>query len=819
MRESSNERWSAGADIFVRGRRWTVVSDSDSADCRALRLAGSDSFNRSIVRTLLLPFDRPRDIDSTSVRVVRPRRWLRLLQRSAVDARPFGGLFPAAAGRIDLHSYQLEPALAVLRDGHTRILIADGVGLGKTIQAGLIVRQLSVEQESFRALIVVPASLRDQWAAELNARFDVQTNIVTAPWLAQAARELPAEVSPWALPGIYICSFEFLRQPEVLRPVEDTGWDLLVVDEAHAATIGSARRLAVHTVALRSRRIVLLTATPHAGDDDQFRALCNIGRSELRPDQIVLFQRSRDDVGIPDRRRTVLLPVTLSESERRTHRLLERYASDLCNEARASSNAHARLLAIVLRKRALSSVSALTLSCRRRLALLDTQMARETGTQLPLPLDDDEVLEDIAPESILGVVGLADVSRERRWLEAILEAAARAASRESKIERLKKLVAAIQEPAIVFTEYRDTLLRLYDQFRFLHRRVVMLHGGMTTNERSAAQRQFNDGGSLLLATDAAAEGLNLQHQCRVVIHFECPWSPARLEQRTGRVDRLGQKQVVHEIILVASDTAERLVLAPLARRVARARALTRSGSDLLNTLSESRVAAAILDGTSLIPLPRPLEADTVRASNELVRSAQDEEARIERLRRWMEQTVLGMSMGAGIPVVTVRSRRGVLRPGAIRVYTLTLSAEGGSVIHTELVVIHERRRTGDLRTPADVRRSIRVLKLLDPELTQDTLQFLEQRIEDVRAHCARVGRSLAEREGIVSAPAMSAAQQLVQRGLFDRRTESAGDDCARMRETTIQDASHRAHALDAWSRATTRLKLSAVLLVAEPAGS
>jgi len=136
VRESSNERWSAGADIFVRGRRWTVVSDSDSADCRALRLAGSDSFNRSIVRTLLLPFDRPRDIDSTSVRVVRPRRWLRLLQRSAVDARPFGGLFPAAAGRIDLHSYQLEPALAVLRDGHTRILIADGVGLGKTISAG-----------------------------------------------------------------------------------------------------------------------------------------------------------------------------------------------------------------------------------------------------------------------------------------------------------------------------------------------------------------------------------------------------------------------------------------------------------------------------------------------------------------------------------------------------------------------------------------------------------------------------------------------------------------------------------------------------------
>jgi hypothetical protein len=156
--------------VFVRGRRWTVLSETDFPDCRALRVTGTDQFNQSIVRTLLLPFDRPRDIDSTAITVVRPRRWLRLLQRAAIEARPFGGLFPAAAGTIDIHPYQLEPALAVLRDGRTRILIADAVGLGKTIQAGLILRQLSIDQESFRALVVVPASLRDPWAAELRAR-------------------------------------------------------------------------------------------------------------------------------------------------------------------------------------------------------------------------------------------------------------------------------------------------------------------------------------------------------------------------------------------------------------------------------------------------------------------------------------------------------------------------------------------------------------------------------------------------------------------------------------------------------------------------
>lgn len=785
-----------------------------------MRLTGSDPLHPSIVRTLLLPFDRPRLIDSTAVTVVRPRRWLRLLQRAAVDARPFGGLFPAAAGRMDLHSYQLEPALALLCGGHTRILIADAVGLGKTIQAGLIVRQLSIEQQSFRALIVVPASLREQWAGELKARFEVQASIVTAPWLAQSARELPTDVSPWALPGTYICSFEFLRQPEVLRPVEDTGWDLLVVDEAHAATIGSARRSAVHAVALRSRRIVLLTATPHAGDDDQFRSLCNIGRSDERPDRIVLFQRTRDVVGIPGQRRTVLLPVTLSESERRTHRLLEQYASDLCTESRATGDAHARLLAIVLRKRALSSVSALALSCSKRLALLETQGQAEIGEQLTLPLDDDEVLrDDEAPESVLSATGLADVSRERRWLELILEAAQRAAIRDSKVERLKRLVAKIREPAIVFTEYRDTLLRLSDQLRFPHGQIAILHGGMTTSERATVQQQFNQGGSLLLATDAASQGLNLQHQCRTVIHFEWPWSPARLEQRTGRVDRIGQKHVVHEIMLVASDTAERLVLAPLAKRAARARAVMPSGARLANTLSESHVASAILEGTFVDLSPPLLNAETIGAPVGLAQAAQNETARIADLRTWMPHAARELSRRHGIPVVAVRSRSGVLPPGVLRVYTLILVADGGAVIHSELVVVHDRRNICCLKTPAEVRLTTQALNLPDHESPPVLLPLFQERIEEVRACCARVGGSLGEREKIVAAPMTSSAQQLVQRGLFDRRLESASDNRGRIRDAAIEESSQRAHALDGWSHTTARLKLHAVLLVAGSAAS
>src|SRR6185436_318823 len=133
-----------------------------------------------------------------------------------------------------------------------------------------------------------------------------------------------------------------LRRPEVLRPLEDVCWDLLVVDEAHAATPGTARLTAVHAVALRSRRVVLLTATPHLGDDEQFRSLCRIGRSDECSEPLLIFRRSRSDVGTALRRRSVLLPVRLCEPELRMHRLLKRYTACVCTESRASGNGYAR---------------------------------------------------------------------------------------------------------------------------------------------------------------------------------------------------------------------------------------------------------------------------------------------------------------------------------------------------------------------------------------------------------------------------------------------------------------------------------------------
>ena len=259
-----------GTRVVVRGDHWTVIGQTPFDGCTSLRLQGCGAGNAGMVRTLLVPFDRVRPAAILpGMQVVRARRWLHEVRRVAAATHPFGGLTTAARSRIDLLPYQLEPALAVAH-GATRLMIADAVGLGKTVQAGLILSELAEDSEYFRALIATPAGLRDQWLSELTGHFSLSPVVADAAWLGRMGRELPPDINPWVVPGVYIASFDFLKRPEVLRPLEDVTWDAVVVDEAHNVSTGTARRAAINAIAIRSRRVVLLTATPHAGDEQQF---------------------------------------------------------------------------------------------------------------------------------------------------------------------------------------------------------------------------------------------------------------------------------------------------------------------------------------------------------------------------------------------------------------------------------------------------------------------------------------------------------------------------------------------------------------------
>ena len=778
----SSRPWQAGDRVSIRAREWVVVHCTAYADCQALRVNAAAG---SRTQTFLLPFDRPRFRDPARLAVVSLRQWLRALETVLIDGHPYGGLlhFPAT---IDVIAYQLEPALAMLRDGHPRLLIADGVGLGKTIQAGLIIRELSERHDGLRVFVLVPAGLRQQWTNELSTRFVRHLVAADSSWLRTVERCLPQDVNPWSLPGVYLASFDFIKRPEALRPLEDVQWDLVVVDEAHGATITTDRRLAIDTVASRARRVILLTATPPP-DASEFEALCRIGATSDRP--IIIFQRARPAHGA-SARRSVMLAVRATHEEHRMHRLLERYTTLVWREADRHADSRGRLTSVILRKRALSSAASLEASISRRLELL-ANADSPPMSQLSLPLDDDEdKREDTVPDVLLAAGGLMKAGSEQRWLSAIRLAAEAAAVQDSKARVLVRLLSRIREPAIVFTEYRDTLERLRRILVQSNHQSCVLHGGLSAAERRDALVEFARGGRILLATDAAAEGLNLQHGCRVVVHYELPWNPLRMLQRAGRVDRIGQRRRVHEIALVASDTAESLVLAPLTRR-ATGRLASGETSRMLQLLTESRVAEAVFeglsrDGTAHAASDRAIQTQT--APIDVTADAINEARRLQRRRDWVARKSDRLVTRPRPRICISVMRRFALPPGAVLLFDLTTALKSGrrvmecipTALHVELSLPRWPSR------PTSIKHLIQqilpsLLATVSPTLDglrRNQLERIRPALSEALARSNRRDQEIANRSD-------SAARRLVQAGLFDRRTTRFG--AVSKREVSLRD--------------------------------
>ena len=279
---------------------------------------------------------------------------------------------------------------------------------------------------------------------------------------------------------------------------------------------------------------------------------CNVGHlSVAHP--LLMFRRTRADVGIATSRRSTLLRVRTTPAEAAMHVALTAYARLAWNPSRGAGTPGARLAISVLARRACSSAESLARSVERRIGLL-AEAAPALAPQIDLPFADTSVADE-EPEASLRSPGLSNAAEERACLHRLLDLARAAVDGESKLDVLRRLVARTTEPAIIFTEYRDTLQRLALALEGVD--TVKLHGGLASRERADVLRRFTEGGArLLLATDAASEGLNLHHRCRLVINLELPWTPLRLAQRAGRVDRIGQARKVHAIHLVAAGTCE-----------------------------------------------------------------------------------------------------------------------------------------------------------------------------------------------------------------------------------------------------------------------
>ena len=586
--------------VHVRRARWRVVRIRAYEDCQVVTLCGLTPPHVGCERRVLAPFDRIEPmVRSRQPRIVRAVRWRRACRALIASDAPPGALRAARSARIDLLQYQLEPALALVCGLGTRLLLADEVGLGKTIQAGLILSELLARGAIERALVLTPPALRDQWQQELADRFAVKAAPIDAQMLRALTATLPIGVNPWHTIPVAIASIDYVKRPEVLPAVASCRWDLVVVDEAHACAGDSDRRAAADALAARAPYVLLLSATPHSGDRDAFAALCAIGEahhSDGPPGApLLVFRRTRADAGPLSTRRVHNVRIRPSAGEARMHALLTQYSDAICRHVGVGLQAdpsRAPWLALsVLHKRALSSAWSLAQSVARRLAALD---ARDPAAeeQLALPLGDpdgERIATDEAPPWPADL-RLSDAALERRLLTELYESARVASRHETKIAALVRLLRRARQPAVVFTEYRDTLLHLRQH---LATPALVLHGGLSRDGRASVLSAFTrDPRALLLATDAAAEGLNLHHGCRLVINLELPWNPMRLEQRIGRVDRIGQRRTVHAFHLIAGGTGETRLLARLRTRIATARADIGAPNPLGN--DEWRMAALVI---------------------------------------------------------------------------------------------------------------------------------------------------------------------------------------------------------------------------------
>lgn len=596
-----------GAAVYARARRHVVLDVVDHGPCRSVRLVPAAGLGPPV--TLISPFDVIRPIAASDVpRPSSAKKAARACAAAVRRSHAASELRAAVDADIRILDYQLEPAMAIVGGHASRLLLADEVGLGKTIQAGLILAELRARHLLTRALILTPAGLRDQWAAELRDRFALEVVRIDAGELSNLQRALPPWVNPWMLPRVWLVSIDLLKRGELLPQLEHVTWDAVIVDEAHHAARGTDRHAAAALACARARVVVLLTATPHNGDAPAYADLCNLGALEGDDRPLRVFRRRRGDVTAGTApRRVRVITANSAPAERALRALLRAYASRVRRESGGS--APARLAMIVLRKRALSGPAPLARSLARRLEALSGSAGESSSQQLAFDFGDtlggELIPDDGEPGEVLSAPGLPDAAREREMLARLLDAARAAIPGASKVSALARALSRASEPVIVFTEYRDTLDDLRRQLAGIAG-LEVLHGAMMPAERRQAVARFTAGTArVLLATDAAAEGLNLHYRCRWVVHHEAPWSPVRIEQRNGRVDRLGQSRRVHVWHLVAGGTEEAGILARLAQRSSAAR------------LESSVVTTGAAEAARVAQLKRLPPAD-VRADRPLV---------------------------------------------------------------------------------------------------------------------------------------------------------------------------------------------------------
>ena len=618
MDRADGRLWSPGQLVTARGREWIVIETDREHGFLALRpLSGGEAgragllveLRRDRVGSASFPLPAPdRAGDATGLGVLFAAA--RLLLRSA--AAPLRGLGAIACTP---RPYQYVPLLLALRqDGPVRLLIADDVGVGKTIEALLVARELLARGLARRLGVLAPAHLVEQWATELEEKFALPADRIRPATLAALERRLPrADASVWEVSDCFVTSIDFVKSERQRERFLRNVPDLVIVDEAHgcARPRGATGRGQQQRYELlrdlvdrhSGLHLLLVTATPHAGIEESFRSLLGLLRPEF--DGEARLDRRRLLPFLVQRRRSDVVrwlgpetPFPKREAREVTYaldreaRALFENVLDFCRErvnrpgeTRAARQRVRHWAAIALLRCVLSSPRAAAAVLARRAGFEELAAGEEEAEAIdrrfrPELADaiEEEALSDLAPSASLEAAEpIEDPRDRRRWRELArawqrLEGPGCDAKLDAAIGCVRDLLSRGFSP-IVFCRYIPTAAYVAEALRAVLPTVaVEAVTGELPDElrRERVEDLARSPKRVLVATDCLSEGINLQDHFDAVLHYDLPWNPNRLEQREGRIDRFGQKRpVVETVVLYGEDNEVDLAVLDVLIRKAR----------------------------------------------------------------------------------------------------------------------------------------------------------------------------------------------------------------------------------------------------------
>jgi SNF2 family DNA or RNA helicase len=500
-----------------------------------------------------------------------------------------------------------------------RFLLADDPGAGKTIMAGLLIKELKLREAIERVLILCPSPLTIQWQDEMQRWFGESFDIIFS------AVDQQQLTNPWQRGNLVVASIDYAKQDDVRERVWQQRWDLIIIDEAHKCSAYTKRSSARGDEAEKTKRyqlaekltaqadhVVLLTATPHHGDDDRFAHFVRlldpdlfpephrmgdkageIRRDILRlgPDCPWALRRLKED--LKDLRGQRLFPdrfahtvaFRLNREEYDLYKAVTAYINEFLPQASGKKKNSVALARTVFQRRLASSTMAIYESLIRRLDkqkhLLDDlevlppaqrlkRLAQLQGC-LPDAEQEEDDLDEVQLDLLLDeTTSSVELDQIRTEIAALSEVLARAKRLKEKGPEADSKLGALQTclkkaefhelkdgrgKLLIFTEHRDTLNHLKKHLEAWGYSTCEIHGGMNPHERKRAQEDFRTSRQICVATEAAGEGINLQF-CHLMINYDLPWNPTRLEQRLGRIHRIGQPRECHAFNFVAAESDE-----------------------------------------------------------------------------------------------------------------------------------------------------------------------------------------------------------------------------------------------------------------------